>query len=168
MPTAVTAVEQMSLGLRHACFVTPTGEPYCWGENSAGQLGLGDTDTRDVPTLIPGLTGVAEIEAGARHTCARLTDGSLKCWGGNELGALGDGVMDHGRTCTVRADVIDCALMPVDVMGVDDASDLSVGFEHTCTARESGEVWCWGWNERRQLGDGTRDPQFAPVQVLGL
>jgi alpha-tubulin suppressor-like RCC1 family protein len=167
MPKGVTAVRQVSLGLRHACFSTPTGEAYCWGENSAGQLGLGDVDTRPTPALVP-LTGVAQIEAGARHTCARLDDGSVRCWGGNEQGPLGDGSLDHGRTCTVRSIVIDCSPNPVTVTGIDDATDLAVGFEHSCVARESGEVWCWGWNERRQLGDGTRDPQPAPVQVLGI
>jgi alpha-tubulin suppressor-like RCC1 family protein len=168
MPDGITGLRNLSLGLRHACFSTDAGEPYCWGDNAAGQLGLGDTDGRDVPTLVPGLTGVAQIEAAARHTCARLEDGTVRCWGGNEEGPLGDGLFDHGRTCTVRSMVIDCALSPVTVTGIDDAIDLAVGFEHTCVARESGEVWCWGWNERRQLGDGTRAPQPAPVRVMGF
>ncbi|MBI5514571.1 MAG: chromosome condensation regulator RCC1 [Deltaproteobacteria bacterium] len=39
---------------------------------------------------------------------------------------------------------------------------------HTCAIRCDGGVWCWGSNERGQLGDGTLTTQRSPVQVLGL
>jgi alpha-tubulin suppressor-like RCC1 family protein len=53
------------------------------------------------------------------------------------------------------------------VLTIDDAVDLAVGSEHNCVARESGEVWCWGLNERRQLADGSRERQAAPVRAEG-
>jgi alpha-tubulin suppressor-like RCC1 family protein len=53
-------------------------------------------------------------------------------------------------------------------VGVDDATDVSIGFGHACAVRETGAIACWGNNDRYQLGDGTRDVRYAPVTVLGL
>ena len=166
LPSGVT-VEHLSLGARHACFVSTDGAVYCWGENAVGQLGTGDTVSRGVPTA-NGLTGAVEVTAGFRHTCARLADGSIRCWGGNEDGPLGDGQFDHGQSCSSQGDVIDCSPTPVTVIAVDDAVSVAAGFEHTCAARASGEVWCWGWNDRRGLGDGTEERRATPARVLGL
>ena len=44
--TALTA------GWQHLCALTAEGQAYCWGENTAGQLGTGDTVTHKLPTPI--------------------------------------------------------------------------------------------------------------------
>jgi len=77
------------------------GSVKCWGNNSVGPLGLGDTQQRgDGPgemgatlpavNLGPGKTAL-QLTAGLGHTCARLDDGSVKCWGRNFEGQLGLG-----------------------------------------------------------------------------
>jgi len=43
------------------CGQTSSGQPYCWGSNTQGQLGDGTTTTRDIPVAVrwpEGLTGV--------------------------------------------------------------------------------------------------------------
>lgn len=42
--------------------------------------------------------------------------------------------------------------------------DIAVGDEHACTIA-SGSVWCWGRNDRGQLGDNTTTDSPAPVKV---
>ena len=37
-----------------------------------------------------------------------------------------------------------------------------------CATGVSGDVWCWGFNESGQAGDGTRDHAFHAVKVAGL
>jgi len=44
----------------------------------------------------------------------------------------------------------------------------SAGFRHNCAVLASGEVRCWGWNDDRQLGDGTRVTRGKPVVVNGV
>lgn len=39
---------------------------------------------------------------------------------------------------------------------------------HTCAVLDDGSVWCWGYNSRGQLGDGTVYDRPRPVQVQGL
>ena len=98
--TGRTAVA-ISTGDNFACALLDNGRVKCWGANSSGQLGLGDTDTRgDAPgemgdalpyvDLGTGRTATA-VAAGNSHACARLDDGRIKCWGSNQAGALGVG-----------------------------------------------------------------------------
>jgi len=77
------------------------GSVKCWGENSYGQLGLGDIinrgdnssemgDNLTIVDLGSGRTATA-IAAGSDHTCAILDNASIKCWGSNISGELGIG-----------------------------------------------------------------------------
>ncbi len=44
-----------------------------FGNNEYGQLGLGDTINRNVPTLIPNLNNVKEISAGSFYSMVLLS-----------------------------------------------------------------------------------------------
>ena len=100
---------------------------------------------------------VQSVSAGGYHTCAVKTDGTLWCWGGGGYGQLGDGT---------AAD----SLVPVQVSGhATDWAAVSAGFQHTCAVKTDHSLWCWGWNDAGQLGDGTTtvQPNPVPVQVSG-
>jgi hypothetical protein len=45
---------QVSAGSRHTCGVSVTGRVYCWGENSYGALGNGNTMKSNVPVEVTG------------------------------------------------------------------------------------------------------------------
>ena len=47
-------------------------------------------------------------------------------------------------------------------------ADVAAGEEHSCAALLDGTAWCWGHNDRRQLGDGTTTNRSYPVQVSGI
>jgi alpha-tubulin suppressor-like RCC1 family protein len=71
----------------------------CWGLNTVGQLGLGDTINRgDVASTmgeaLPLITfgvgrTVSAISTGGCHNCVVLDNGVVKCWGLNTRGELG-------------------------------------------------------------------------------
>jgi alpha-tubulin suppressor-like RCC1 family protein len=52
MGTDALTFKSLSLRFAHACGLTVTGELYCWGVNSHGQLGNGSKETRLRPTLV--------------------------------------------------------------------------------------------------------------------
>ena len=99
----VVTVTAISTGSWHTCALLSSGAVKCWGYNSDGQLGLGDTNSRgDEPNemgvnllavdlgLAAGVT-VTAISTDSDHTCALLSSGAVKCWGSNSDGQLGLG-----------------------------------------------------------------------------
>ncbi|MFH1435756.1 MAG: hypothetical protein ABIJ56_08585, partial [Pseudomonadota bacterium] len=51
-------------------------------------------------------------------------------------------------------------------IGLSDAAMVSAGVDHTCALMRSGEVWCWGADDKGQLGNSAgASPSPAPVKV---
>src|SRR6266498_960011 len=73
-PVRFTAV---ALGAVHSCAPANNGHIYCWGDNTAGQIGTG-TGTLIETAPRPAATGArfARASAGALHTCALTNDGT--------------------------------------------------------------------------------------------
>jgi alpha-tubulin suppressor-like RCC1 family protein len=136
------------------CAVTTAGGLKCWGDNSNGKLGIGNTAARVLPTDVVGLTsGVASVAMGAQHTCALLTSGGLKCWGLNSSGQLGNGTASSSA-------------LPVDVSGLSSGvAEVSLGSAHTCARTTAGGAKCWGANNYFQLGDVSSTPSSTPKDV---
>lgn len=163
-PTRVVGLTDLTSidgGWLHTCAVRVDGTAWCWGGNNpywggrpTGQLGDGTTDNSSVPVRVLGLTDVVGVSAGWEHTCAVRSNGTAACWGGDTDGELGTG------------EVLGHSLVPVPVVGMGDATQVSAGFHQSCALRGSGHVVCWGSNWSGGLGHGGEDPQVpAPVRV---
>jgi hypothetical protein len=74
---------------RGSCAVLSSGGIQCWGDNTVGQLGVGNTSTSSNPVTVFGITGAKSVVLGASHTCAMLGTGAVQCWGDNTFGQLG-------------------------------------------------------------------------------
>jgi alpha-tubulin suppressor-like RCC1 family protein len=129
---------------------------WCWGDNSFGQLGTGDTARATSPVLVRGITGkVVKATNGAASTCAQTTEGGLFCWGRNLQGQLGTGdTQQHVRP------------VKIDVGGPIDR--LAAGGDFTCARGADASLRCWGANARGQLGIGSTEPRLKPALVTGL
>ena len=149
--------EQLSSRGSQSC-ASGSGSLKCWGQNSYGQLGLGDTSDRgDVPTqmgdALPevdvGIKSVTRVVAGVDHTCALLDDANMKCWGGNAYGQLGLG--DTSSRANQAAEMGD-ALPPVDLGTGKQVVEIAAGDYHTCARFDDNTLKCWGRNDVGQLG----------------
>ena len=61
--------------------------------------------------------------------------------------------------------------VPVQVLGISDATAITAGSIHTCALREGGAISCWGANWSGQLGNGENRRltiSSVPVQVSGI
>jgi len=47
-------------------------------------------------------------------------------------------------------------------------SAISAGTDSTCGLHGDGTVWCWGANDKGQLGNATTTPTAVPAQVIGI
>ena len=145
----------------------------CWGFNSSGQLGLGDTIDRggspgemgdDLPVLDLGIGRVATaIAAGSSHTCAILDDKSVKCWGNNRFGELGLG--DTNARGDASGEMGD-NLPAVDLGTGRSATAIATAPWRTCALLDDTSVKCWGRNVFGTLGLGdTIDRGGSPGEM---
>jgi alpha-tubulin suppressor-like RCC1 family protein len=171
--TGRTAVA-ISAGLAHTCAVLDNATVKCWGLNTDGQLGLGDTDDRgDDPgemgdalaiiNLGTGRTAVA-ISAGSAHTCAILDNATVKCWGGGAFGQLGVGSVD---SIGDGSGEMGNALAAVSLGTGRTVKALSSGDAHTCAILDNNSVKCWGGNGNGRLGYGDTDDRGDTSGEMG-
>jgi len=181
---------RITAGAEHACGVAVDGKAWCWGKNNDGQLGNGSTRDQSAPVAVERGFSYGELAAGEKHTCGVTTEGKVLCWGDGFSDQLGLGVQDQRRqpddvpirqpmsviaagryaNCATGPDHITYCWgrgftstprqVPTDLQ----FSQLAVGDEFAC-GLVSGAAWCWGKNNRGQLGDGSGRNQNAPVKV---
>jgi alpha-tubulin suppressor-like RCC1 family protein len=118
---------------------------------AAGSAGLGGGGTGGASIVTAGEAGEsglaapdpalgAFVDGGDAHGCATRF-GILYCWGSNGSGRLGF-ADELGRSRPTR-------------VGKDaDWISVATGVAHTCAVKVDGSVWCFGANDRGQLGQG--------------
>ena len=162
-------IVQVNAGLDHSCALTAAGGVKCWGEGSKGELGNNATTDTDAPVDVSGVGGsgtlgnIAQISVGRNHACALTSEGGVVCWGNNDNGRLGN---DCHSSCTDED-------APVVVVASDGSSNpltgiikIITGGHHTCALTSTGQVKCWGWGARGQLGNSSTSDVDAPVSVV--
>jgi alpha-tubulin suppressor-like RCC1 family protein len=155
----LSGIVAIAAGDSHTCALMTGGGVKCWGSNGYGQLGDNTNDDSSTPVDVFGLTDAASISTGDSHTCA-VIGGGVKCWGYNDGGQLGDGGTTNSN---VPVTVIVSGGSPLS--GI---TAVAAGEYHTCALTSEGGVKCWGYNDNGQLGDGTREDSYTPVEVSGL
>jgi alpha-tubulin suppressor-like RCC1 family protein len=145
---------EISAGGYHTCGRKGDGTLLCWGANNVGMVGDGTTTNRSAPVPVTGLPSpAAEVSAGEDHTCARLTDGTLWCWGWNYHAQLGDG--SHTDSSVP---------VQVDRLGTS-VTQVSTGRDFTCARTTDASLWCWGYDDYGELGNGSTLEKTIPTAV---
>jgi alpha-tubulin suppressor-like RCC1 family protein len=147
-------------GTSHTCGIMKNGQLKCWGSNSYGELGYGDSTARTspAPTVVnvgAGRTVRRVVAArGGAFSCALLDDATVKCWGNNSSGQLG------------YADTSYRSSPPEPVVNLgssNTAKTIQVGSDHTCVILDSNAVKCWGANNYGQTGYGDTYARTSPA-----
>src|SRR5438094_774679 len=150
-----------------ACVLTTVRAAYCWGDNIAGELGIGTTTgpqncfsvshpqaCSTTPVAVAGGLTFRAISAGSGFACGVTTSGAAYCWGANPYGQLGTGTTTGSAT-------------PVTVAGGLSFRAVSAGGGAACGVTPSSTAYCWGMNSDGQLGTGTTAGSATPVAVAG-
>lgn len=137
--------DSLSVGDTHTCGVS-NGHAYCWGRNSAGQLGnssvaiaLNSSSVLPVEVELTGdLTGltIKDIDAGGGNTCAIASDDQAYCWGENKSGQLG--------TVSTSSSTTPVAVYTGGVLNGVSLKSIYSEDGYTCTISTDDELYCWG------------------------
>jgi alpha-tubulin suppressor-like RCC1 family protein len=154
-----------------ASATTATGQP------KTTSLHLG-SDTASIPISATGATNnpvtltaivstyvtYSKVVLGADFGCGLTTAATVYCWGGSALGELGDGGSDLGVVVPVRALIPYSSTNPV--------IDIEAGSYHACALLQNGQAYCWGENNKGQVGVGSGSgivptPTLVPGETFG-
>lgn len=124
-----------------------------WGDNTYGQLGVGDVTPRSAPVAVLGGIQFRDAMISAESSCGVSDLGVAYAWGLNANGQLGVG------------DVLPRS-SPVAVAGGLKFSRLEVN-SSSFGIQYSGVAYAWGLNANGELGVGDVLPRSSPVAVLG-
>ncbi len=146
---SLTGISSIALGSYFSCALTSDGKTYCWGLNTANQLGDSTATNRSLPTAVQSggsaLTGATAISIGYGHSCALKSDRTMACWGGNTYGQVGN------ATNINQASAV--AVVGTGGTGaLSDIAKIALGKYHSCAVNASNQTYCWGSNWNGQLG----------------
>jgi alpha-tubulin suppressor-like RCC1 family protein/plastocyanin len=160
--TDFTDIIQVEAGYNHAVYLKSNGTVWAVGRNNSGQLGDGSKTQRNNPVQVKHADGaefnkVVAVSAGEFHTVYLKSDGTVWAVGYGNYGGLGDGTTDS----------YDSPIQVKNQNGNDftDVIEIAAGSNYTVYLKSDGTVWATGTNTYGQLGDGTQNARYNPVQV---
>ncbi len=139
----------------HSLALKVDGTLWAWGENGAGQLGIGSADAAPhaTPQQVATDRDWLTLAAGGFHSLAVKRNGTIWGWGSNQSGQLGNGTLVDQQLPSLIADLD----------GLADIVAVAAGAQHSLALSGTGEVYGWGANGAGQLGDGTAVGSLTPV-----
>ena len=137
VPTEKTTVPKVEIGDTHSAALKADGTIWTWGNNSDGQLGIGDNVSKTYPIKVMEIENAIDVSVGYYDTVVVKKDGTVWSWGYNGYGQLGDGT-SSSRTSSVQVIRQDGAPLTKIVK-------VSAGNYRTVALDEDGNVWVWGY-----------------------
>jgi alpha-tubulin suppressor-like RCC1 family protein len=136
----------------YTCGLSTDSKAYCWGIGATG----GAAGSGYTPARIAGSHLFRFLAAGRVHACGVALSRAVFCWGGNDQGELGTGNTTSSTTPVKVASALDFSSVSANALG-----------HSTCAVTTDRRVYCWGFNNHGQLGDGSRTTRLTPVAVAG-
>ncbi|MCK6509360.1 hypothetical protein L6R29_05255, partial [Myxococcota bacterium] len=180
----------LSVGASHSCAVLDNQQVVCWGDNTKGQLGSGDTVSRsqisgEFIVFRQAICGGVCVDTDTSRHCGQC---SVAC-SSSEICSVGRCVprvtaiaAQEQRTCSSQNGLLKCwgrndkgqlgygdtapreapSVAPIDLGVGRTARSVAPGEDHLCALLDNGTVKCWGYNGAGQLGYGDSTQRTAP------
>jgi alpha-tubulin suppressor-like RCC1 family protein len=165
LPEAVLGVDdavRVFVGSAHACALRRGGAVTCWGQNQFGQAGQDPLveDRLPTPTALSDVAAAVAGGAGLDHSCLLFEGGGVSCLGNNREGQLG---LDPAEPPFFLRERF--TPLPITLEGT--AQEVRSGGLFNCARLLGGAVYCWGTNDRGQIGNGRRGGVvYTPEEVV--
>jgi alpha-tubulin suppressor-like RCC1 family protein len=158
-------VQSSTDAISHTLLLAEDGTLFGFGDNTTGQLGLGDYNKRMIATEIShsNLSGktISKIAAGAQNSMLITTDGKVFIWGNG-----GNGEMGYGNTNNVNVptEATHVTALGKQFIAGDIGQISSVGAHFILIASDS-SVYAFGENNDGQLGLGNKTDNYIPTKI---
>jgi len=107
----------------------------------------------------------SQVGAGQSHVVARQSDGTLWAWGANASGQMGYNDAINRSSPVLVGNIPDMnRWSPVQVAS-SSWSQVDAGISFSSGIDSAGQLYGWGWNNNRQVGDTTTVNKFSPVVI---
>jgi len=166
--------------------LTTSGRVLAWGTNGSGQLGLGHTNSMNIPQTVGGPlllhpeARINSLACGYGHILALSDQGLLYGWGANSNGEVGNGTVNSELTPTLITKGFGslkvlfvtcgsnhsfCITERPDVSLQDNksSSSASESYSSSLSSIACGQVFAWGYNGSGQLGFGDSTNRSSPT-----
>ncbi len=155
-------VKEITAGESHACALLKSGRIVCWGDNSFGQGGNPKATNGFLKNVLDGehtlkpFIGTHNIYAGGNSTCVTAKeDRTVFCFG-EKFGAT--------KPMNWVPEKIELA---GSIGALIEIKQIAIGQGFACGLGKNSMVYCWGRNDRNQLGALTSLPGMTKAsQVL--
>jgi len=133
----------------HIMTLKDSGSISTWGENYYGQLGDGTNEASESPVAVLSKLNFTNIATSKWLSVALSEDGEAYYWGNGDL------ISDVNFN------------IPKQIVGIDNATSISAGYDHIIILTSSGDVYTLGKGVSGELGTGD-DNSTIPVKVEGV
>ena len=148
----ISGVSDIVVGNNRTFFIKYDGTVWACGNNMSGQLGVGDTVTKTLPTQVQ-ISNVKKVVSSSTQTFFMKNDGTIWACGSNISGQLAIG----NTTATIK--------VPTQVTAISNVKDVATGGGFTHFLKYDGTVWAVGGNGVGQLALGDTVTRKTPTQV---
>ncbi|MGQ0508426.1 MAG: hypothetical protein ACT4TC_24270 [Myxococcaceae bacterium] len=138
--------------------LTASGDVWVWGASRGPYLDAVSVANQPGPRKVALPFKVAAVATGLSFTLAVDVDGGTWLWGG-AAPLMTDFVFPNDAGYLTE---------PLRLETPPAVISICTGNDHACVLTREGTVWCWGHNNRGQLGDGTRISRRELKQVEEL
>tara|TARA_B110000208_G_scaffold157442_1_gene191184 strand:+ start:211 stop:2007 length:1797 start_codon:yes stop_codon:yes gene_type:complete len=167
-PLRGEGVVQIACGTHHATAVSDGGDCYVWGDNSFGQLMLGNFQGSENPQLVDALQDghfCKQVCAGPSYTLVVTEEGKLFSCGLADNGKLGLNTLERRGVETKK----NCFPGPTLVTAFRRVfvTKVACSSNHALAMTSDG-VWTWGSGDGGRLGHGDLEDRHKPTKVREL
>ncbi len=154
LPSATVRAQYMitgalSFGTNFTLFLKADGTVWSAGLNDKGQLGVGSTTQKIVPTQIAetaSFNSIKAVEAGDGFSLFLKEDGTVWVSGAAAVNGTGANVTFPVQITAITVPVV----------------KIAAGKDHAIALDGTGHVWTWGNNGFGQLGNGNKAARTGP------
>ncbi|MBK8207289.1 MAG: hypothetical protein IPK87_10960 [Planctomycetes bacterium] len=137
--------------------LSTTGDIWLYGNADRGQLGDGSAPKEAVSKKCGFTQKSKQIALGDGFVVALAQDGTIWTWGDNK-GALG-----HGASWSTEK-----SRKPGQIIGLTGIVQVQAAGRSAYALDDKGNLWCWGDNDRGQLGLGDKTRRHTPAKLQGM